>query len=156
MTVSVDDIDTYRVTCKSLNNGTERVGGPALASDHSSEVLGMNVDAQHLATSVVAKINLHVLWVINDPPDQVFQRFLQHGHYSAASSVFSSAAVSAAASGVRAASGVGSGASGTTTEPFSGTTKASFSAGCCMTDSSYSSPLVFCQSPVSFSRAVTC
>src|SRR5699024_11732101 len=78
---------------------------------------------------------------------------LQHGHYSAASSDFSSAA---AASGVRAASGVGSGASGSTTEPLSGTTKASFSAGCFIRDSSYSSSLYFCQSPVNFSKAVTC
>src|SRR5690625_3012747 len=103
--------------------------------------------AEHLAATVVAKIDLYILGIIYDPTYKVFQCLLQHGHYSAASSGFSSGEASLVS---------GSGASGRTTEPLSGATKASFSAGCFMSDSSYSSPLNFCQSPVSLSSAVTC
>src|SRR5690625_624512 len=107
----------------------------------------MDVHAKHFASTIIAKIDLNILRVIYDSTDKVFQCFLQHGHYSAASSGFSSGEASLVS---------GSGASGRTTEPLSGATKASFSAGCFISDSSYSSPLNFCQSPVSFSRAVTC
>src|SRR5690625_1559253 len=107
----------------------------------------MDVYTEHLSSTVIAKFNLDVFGIVNDPPYKVLQRFLQHGHYSAASSGFSSGEASLVS---------GSGASGTTTEPLSGATNASFSAGCFMSDSSYSSPLNFCQSPVSFSKAVTC
>src|SRR5699024_12271575 len=98
---------------------------------------------------VVAKINLHVLGIIYDPAHEVLQRFLQHGHYSAASSVFPSAAGSSAA-----ASALGLVASGRTTEPLSGATKSSFASANFMTDSSYFSPLNFCQSPRSEERRV--
>src|SRR5699024_10156248 len=151
--ISIHHVDTHRISGKPFNYCTQRVSSTAFTTNYSAKIVRMDMHAQHFATSIIAKINLNVFGIINDPLNQVFQRLLQHGHYSAASSDFSSAA---AASGVRAASGVGSGASGSTTEPLSGTTKASFSAGCFIRDSSYSSPLNFCQSPVSFSKAVTC
>src|SRR5664279_4214338 len=76
--VDVDHVDADALTTHAVDDLAKRFGGPAVAANHPTEVIGVHPDLQPLATPVVDKVDPHVVRMIDNSADEVIEGFLEH------------------------------------------------------------------------------
>ena len=72
-TVGVDDIHPHAPTADAADDGAQRGRGAAAAADHLAEVLGVHPDLEGAAATGGHQLHLHVVRVVDDAPDQMFE-----------------------------------------------------------------------------------
>src|SRR5687768_11453902 len=78
--VGVDDVDANAATVgEGGDERAERLRGAAGTADHATEVLGVHMNLEDLATCARRGDDLHFVRVIDDPLDEVFERGLEQG-----------------------------------------------------------------------------
>jgi len=78
--VGVDDVDAHLAAIgESRDQGAKRLRRAAGAPDHATEVLGVHAHLENLAAWRVLRDNLHLVRVIDDPLDQVFESGSEQG-----------------------------------------------------------------------------
>src|SRR5690625_3961354 len=141
-------------------------------TDHSPEVLGVDVNLQKLTATLPSRRHRNIIGVIDNPTNEVLQRFSEHDQFSCSASADSAAsagsslpasslsAFAAAAASASAAFLAFSASSRRSAAAFSAAAIAScgsdLPSGVCRVPSAPGRPLNFCQSPVTFRSASTC
>ena len=75
--VGVDDIHPHAPAADAADDRAQRGGRATTAADHLAEVLGVHPDLEGAAAAGGDQLDLHVVRVVDDAPDEVLQRVRQ-------------------------------------------------------------------------------
>jgi hypothetical protein len=77
--IAVDDVDPDTLAVgQRRDQGAEGLGGAAGAADHATEVVRVDVHLEDVTSRGVLLHDLHLVRVIDDPPDEVFECRCEH------------------------------------------------------------------------------
>src|SRR3954452_21114033 len=76
--VDVDEVDADAAAAQRRHDRAERLGGAPGATDDLAEVVRVHADLEDLAATQVAQVDLDVVRMVDDAPDQVIECFLEH------------------------------------------------------------------------------
>ena len=71
--IGVDDIDPHAAATDATHDRAQRGGRAAAAADHLAEVLRVHPDLEGASAAGGDQLDLHVVRVVDDPPDQVLE-----------------------------------------------------------------------------------
>src|SRR5665811_2599063 len=103
--VHIDEVDACAVfATDSVDNLADRGCGAALAADHLAEIFGMDANLIQKPVATLFGLDVHVVGVFNNAPDDVFDHFGNQGQaflnsLAGALSALGSAALGSAALG---------------------------------------------------------
>src|SRR3954451_4608300 len=75
--VDVDEVDADPAATQRGHDRTQCTSGAPSAADHLAQVLRVHADLEHLAAAQRAEVDLYVVRMIDDAPDQVVERVLE-------------------------------------------------------------------------------
>src|SRR5690606_12128439 len=77
--VQVEQVDPdVPVACQRTNNGPQRLGGTAVATNDLPEIVRVDPDFEYLALTNPAGPHVNVVGILYDPLDEVLKRLFQH------------------------------------------------------------------------------
>src|SRR5947209_11086257 len=109
--VDVDEIDAHATAAKGPHHRAQCARGAAASSDHLAEVVGVHPDLQHAPAPLCAQVDLDLIRVLDDAPDEVLERLFEHQLSAGVSSAASAAGASSAGASAAGASASAAGGS---------------------------------------------
>src|SRR3954447_20437955 len=78
--VGVDDIHPHTPTADAVHHGAQGGGGPSTPADDLAQVFRVHPDLEGPATPCGHQVHMHVVRMVDDAPDQMFESVREHTH----------------------------------------------------------------------------